>query len=188
LAERIFAGDAEAEDELVKRYGRPLRFFLRRLTRDSGLAEDLYQMTFSVVLQRLRERGLEDPAGLPAFLRGTARNLLRNEERKRFRRKTENDGQSFAELEDTLPTGNPLNSLLQAEKTALVHRVLVELRNPRDREILFRIYLAEEEMEDVSQDLGLDLTHFYRVLSRARQRLKSLLDHHRNELHMSETE
>ena len=176
LVRRIAGGDGLAETELVKRYGPSLRFFLRRLTRDPELAEDLFQTTFSVVLERLRGRGLDDPAGLTAFVRGTARNLLRNEKRKGIRRLTEVSHPSFGELPGPASSMSPLDRLLQHEKTALVHRLLVELRNQRDREILFRVYLAEEEMEVISRDLGLELVHFYRVLYRARQRLKRLLE------------
>lgn len=170
-----------AETELVERYGRSLRFLLRRLTRDPDLADDLYQATFRVVLERLRSKGLQDPAGLVGFLRGTARNLLRNEERKTLRRRTEAGHENFEALCGPASGGSPLDHLLQEEKGALVRRLLVELRSPRDREILFRTYLAEESMEEIMRDLDLDADHFYRVLYRARQRLKRLLQDHQND-------
>lgn len=178
MARRIAGGDAAAESELVGHYGRGLRFLLRRLTRDADLAEDLFQSTFSVVLERLRTKGLEDPTGLAAFVQGTARNLFRNEKRKRIRQRTDSAPERFEEISDPGALASPLDRLLQSEKTARVRQLIVEMRNPRDREILFRVYLAEEDMDEISRDLGLDLDHFYRVLYRARQRLKSLLESH----------
>lgn len=174
LADRIRAGDATAEAELVQRFGRGLRIFLRQQTRDPELADDLYQSTFYVVLERLRTRELQDPTSLGAFIRGTARNLFRNEARKRARRRTDGD-ERLDELVDWAQAGSPLDRLLRSEKAALVRRLLIEIRNPRDREVLVRVYLAEDDMDEISQDLDLELEHFYRVLWRARQRLKQLL-------------
>src|SRR5262245_36684726 len=76
LVQRIAAGDAAAETALVQRYSRGLLYLLRRLGASPELADDLHQETFRIILERLRRRGLEEPAGLAGFLRGTARNLM----------------------------------------------------------------------------------------------------------------
>src|SRR5262249_51973396 len=76
LVRRIAAGDTAAEGDLVQRYSRGLGYLLRRLGATPELADDLHQETFRIVLERLRKRGLDDPAGLAGFLRGTARNLM----------------------------------------------------------------------------------------------------------------
>ena len=44
----------------------------------------------------------------------------------------------------------------------------------RDREILFRFYLAEDDKERICRDLGLTAVHFNRVLFRARERFREL--------------
>jgi RNA polymerase sigma-70 factor (ECF subfamily) len=98
LVRRIAAGDASAEGELVQRYSRGLLYLLRRLASPPELAEDLHQETFRVVLERLRQRELDDPAGLAGFLRGTARNLALNERRKTARRRTDPDEEEPALL------------------------------------------------------------------------------------------
>ena len=46
----------------------------------------------------------------------------------------------------------------------------------RDREILVRLYLQEEEKDTICRDLGLEAEHFDKVLHRARGRLKELLE------------
>ena len=45
----------------------------------------------------------------------------------------------------------------------------------RDRTLLVRFYLDEEEKESICQDLRLDARQFDRVLHRARQRLRQVL-------------
>ena len=177
LAGKIAAGSSDAEGELVEQYGQALRFLLRRLTRDPEFAEDIFQETFFIVIERLRKASLDDPAGLPAFIRGTARNLIRNAERKIKRQRTDvgletPDG---FELPAHAKGPGPLENLLRDEKAALVRRLIDEMRIDRDRQILYRFYLAEEPIDVISKDLGVELEQFYRILYRARQRLKTLI-------------
>ncbi|RMH21777.1 MAG: sigma-70 family RNA polymerase sigma factor [Acidobacteria bacterium] len=173
LVQRIAAGDAAAEGELIERYSRGLTFMLRRMTGSADLADDLHQETFRVVLERLRGRGLRQPERLAGFLNRTARNLFIGEYRKRARRRT-------AALDEAPPPPDPapsqLRRTLRDEEAALVRRLIAELEPARDRQILYRFYLAEESKERICADLGLSSLHFNRVLHRARQRFKSLLE------------
>jgi len=54
--------------------------------------------------------------------------------------------------------------------------VIGELDGDRDRELLFRFYIAEEDKERLCEELGLTSLHFNRVLFRARQRYKELYE------------
>lgn len=173
LARRIAGGDSAAEHALVERYSRGVLFMLRRLTRRPDLAEDLHQETFRVVIERLRGAGLDDPDRLGGFLHQTARHLYLGAARKAARRKT--DGESaMPDLDDPAP--GPLDATLTGERTALVRRLLAELRPERDRQILFRYYLAEEPKERICAALDLDGTHFDRVLYRAKGRFRELFE------------
>ncbi|MGI9287924.1 MAG: RNA polymerase sigma factor, partial [Pseudomonadales bacterium] len=91
LATKVQQGEKLAEDELVAHYSRGLLRFLRRKTNDNDLADDLHQDTFRIVLERLRARGLEDPARLGGFIHATAKNLVIAHFRKQARRKTDPD-------------------------------------------------------------------------------------------------
>jgi RNA polymerase sigma-70 factor (ECF subfamily) len=181
LARRIAAGDREAEGELVARYGRGVNYLLRHLTRDPEWADDLYQETFAVVLERLRAGGLRDPEKLPAFLRGTARNLVLAGRRKR--RRPPASGPPGAapdaeapESEPPDPAPGPLRTLLLEEEMDLTRKVLAQLGSPRDREVLFRFCVAEEDRERIRADLGLTRQGFNLVLFRARRRFRALFE------------
>jgi RNA polymerase sigma-70 factor, ECF subfamily len=174
LVRRIAAGDSAAEAILVQRYSRGLLYLLRRLGASPELADDFYQETFRIVLERLRRRELDEPAGLAGFLHGTARNLVIAERRKAARRRTDAEPE---EIERAVhPAPGQLSSVLQDEEAAIVRRLIGELPADRDRQILLRFYVAEEEKESICADLGLDSLHFNRVLFRARQRFKELLE------------
>lgn len=174
LVRRIAAGDATAEGELVSRYSRGLFYLLRRLGALPELADDLHQETFRIVLERLRRRPLEQPEGLAGFLRGTARNLMVAERRKTARRRT--DADELALDQAVHPAPGQLSAVLLDEEAETIRRLIGELPTDRDRQLLLRFYVAEERKESICTDLGLDHLHFHRVLFRARQRFKELLE------------
>jgi RNA polymerase sigma-70 factor (ECF subfamily) len=181
LVRRILAGDPAAEREMVERYSRGVRFVLLQLTREPARADDLYQETFRLALEKVRGGELREPDKLSPFISSLARNLFLAEVR-RSGKHPEVSGE--LESEDAEPRDDapgPLTRLLDKEDAALVRRLLAELEPPRDREVLFRFFVAEHAKEVICADLGLSGLHFNRVLHRARQRLKSLLESHRKQ-------
>ncbi|HSR66342.1 MAG TPA: RNA polymerase sigma factor [Acidobacteriota bacterium] len=174
LVERVHEGDEAAEAEFFRRYERGLLLYLRTMCRDHSLAEDLRQEAFKIVLLRLRESGLKDPSRLAAFLRRTARNLFIGDYRKKARRRTENGVQGLDRLA-TAPA-EQLRRLEKEQQARWVRKLIGQLNTPRDRELLYRFYIAEEEKEDICHDLDLDSLHFNRVLFRARQRFKQIVE------------
>ena len=126
------------------------------------------------MIEKLRRGELREPAKLPGFLAQIARSLAIEHYRKARRRKTDPDSDAIAEVEAS--GSGPLSELLTREDAGLVRQVIRELGTERDRDILLRFYIAEEDKERISADLGLSSLHFNRVLFRARQRFKDLLE------------
>ncbi len=175
LVHRILSGEPTAEAELVQRFSRALSFLTRRLARDEAAAEDLYQETFRRVIEKVRDGELREPEKLPGFVSSMARNLFLGSIRRTGRRQ---QWQGDPEATETFPDPAPgqLTKLLARERAATVRHVLGELKNDRDREILSRYYIADENKDDICRDLGLTDLHFNRVLFRARQRYKELFE------------
>lgn len=174
LVARIQRGDGSAERALVERYGPGLRMLLRRLARDPDLAADLEQETFRLVLEKVRRGEIRSPDKLAAFMRATARNLFIMDRRKASR---------YVELEDRAvvepapaPSGDALDKAIRQQQATLVRRLLGDLRNERDRQLLIRYYLSEDPRETICHDLGIDPGRLNRVLFRARRRLRALFD------------
>jgi RNA polymerase sigma-70 factor (ECF subfamily) len=174
LVSRIRVGDPEAEVELVERYGRGVMMILRRAARNAAVSDDLYQDTFRIALEKIRQGELREPEKLAAFICSVARNLAIDY----FRRTARH--QSLTKIaESDRPhyfAPNPLEVLLQEERAALVRQVIDELPTDRDRQLLFRFYIAEDDKERICADLGLTSLHFNRVLHRARERYKELYE------------
>ncbi|HLJ91543.1 MAG TPA: sigma-70 family RNA polymerase sigma factor [Candidatus Angelobacter sp.] len=177
LALRIQSGERAAEAELVERYSRGIMIIVRRIARDSSLTDDLCQETFRLVLLKVRRGDLKEPDKLSGFICSVARNLAIDH--MRSVRPTED----LAGMNETdaleHPAPDALDRLLREEKVRAVQRVLAELTTGRDREILQRFYVAEEEKEVICTDLGLSSLHFNRVLYRARERFRELYERER---------
>lgn len=126
-----------------------------------------------MALLRCREGSLEDPSRLAGFLQRTAKHLLIGEFRKTGRRKTDSDEEA---IQRTTAPAPQLERVLLKEEVGFVRRLISELKSHRDRQILYQFYVADEEKEQICRDLELEGRHFDRVLFRARERFKDLLE------------
>ncbi len=169
---RIRSGDRAAEARVFEIFARPVAVLLDRHTNGRPEAEDLLQETFRLTLEKLRRGELREPEKLPGFVAAIARSLAIEHYRKAARRKTEADSESLDAFAAAAP--GPLSGILESENAALVRRVIRELNNDRDRQILYRFYIAEEEKDRISADYGLSSLQFNRVLHRARERYREL--------------
>jgi RNA polymerase sigma-70 factor, ECF subfamily len=149
-------------------------FLLHRKVFDPALAEDLCNETFRVVLERLRREPLEDPAKIAAFLAQTARNLAMADRRKTTRRQTVTGEQSAID-EYAAEGSDPSLAVESRARAKAMRKVLEEMPNVRDRQLLVRYYLNEEDRADICRALDLSEVHFNRVIYRARERFRVLL-------------
>jgi RNA polymerase sigma-70 factor, ECF subfamily len=174
LCARIQAGDPDAESVLITRLQSGLRLVAHRASGgDLELSRDVCQETLVILLRRLRTTGLDDPSGLEAFAAQTVRNLIIAARRKSQRQRTAADSEALEGLPDPRP-------LVPAEEAAgrlgvLVKRLLAELPADRDRAILTRFYLNEDDKSEICRDLNLTDLGFNQVLFRARNRMRQLL-------------
>jgi RNA polymerase sigma-70 factor, ECF subfamily len=175
LVGRIIAGDESAESELVERCRGVLRFLARRVARNDADAEDLFQETLILALEKIRNAEVREPERLAGFLRALVHNLGTQKYRRRVYDLEQPTGDEQADpVDDRRP--DPLIGLLNRERVRLTRQVLAELDMPRDRDVLFRYYIAEDSSGAICRDLGIESDHFYRVLHRARQRYRRLWD------------
>jgi RNA polymerase sigma-70 factor (ECF subfamily) len=171
LVGRIREGDSGADAELVERYRRGIAIILRAESRNAAAVDDLFQETFRIALEKIRQGDLRDPRRLSGFICSLARNLVIDHFRKVAARRTTGDAK-LAEIASVRV--DPLETLLRIERGEFVRRVLSEMPSDRDRQILFRYYVAEDEKDAICRDLDLTSLHFNRVLFRARERYRDL--------------
>lgn len=148
---------------------------LRASLRDPVLAEDLCGEAIRITIERLRREPLDEPDKLDAFVAQTARNLAIAHRRKAARQRTVTgehdalDGQADARTD-------VVADAQQRSRAEAVRRVLRELPTPRDRILIVRFYLEDADRETICRELNLTPEHFNRVIFRARERFRALLE------------
>ena len=172
LVRRIMDGDASAESDFVAAYGRGITFVLRKETRDEETLEDLFQETFRIGLQKIRKGDLREPKKLGGFMCSIARFAVIDH----YRHEARHENRAEKSEDASLPQegDNQLQGILRREQGDMIRRAIDELKSERDRQILFRFYIAEDDKSNICRDLDLTTLHFNRVLHRAKQRYKSL--------------
>ncbi|MCW5578828.1 MAG: sigma-70 family RNA polymerase sigma factor [Dokdonella sp.] len=167
---RIASGDRAAEAEFVRHYEHGVRVLVRRHCRagDPAVA-DLVQEVLVTVLERLRSGALRDPAALPAYVQTTIVHATSREYRSR---RCEVPIDAVA----TLAADNePARAAADGQLARMLRALAATLPVARDREVLVRFYLDEQDRDQICRELGLDEDHLRRVLFRARARLRELL-------------
>ncbi|NCP65721.1 MAG: sigma-70 family RNA polymerase sigma factor [Paraglaciecola sp.] len=174
LVQRIANGDKSAEKQLVSTYYRGLFFILNRQTSNPTLSEDLTQDTFILVIQKARLGEILNPAALNGFIRQVGINLLIAHFRKESRRATH----SVDDIDIHIPDAElDISRALHSEKIlAVVQQVISELPTDRDRDLLRRFFVYDKPKAQICEELCLSAEHFDRVLFRARQRLKQVIE------------
>lgn len=173
LMDRIRRGNKEAEDALVQRYSRGVSFIIKRKIQNPPDIEELVQQTFMIALEKIRRGAVDEPERVSGYVCGIAEKLaLAHLQKTRLRNFTAIDEIASAPVEDS--NRGPFEQLLRKEEAEIVRQVIAELRMPRDREIITRYYLHEEEKESICASLSLTSVQFNRVIFRALDRFKEL--------------
>lgn len=161
------ASPAHVQAALLREYPGLTAMLVRRLG-DPQLALDLLQDAVATTLHKLQSGTQVPPDVLAGYVFRTAMNHLRNHRRRE---------RAWAEDEAALErcadeAASPLEASERDATRRLVRRVLAALPSARDREVLVRFYLDEEDREQVCAALGLSALQFNQVISRARERMR----------------
>ena len=173
LVNKIQIGDQRAEAEFVKVYSDSLMSMLLNRVQDPDIARDCYQKTLLITLRKIRAGDIRKPESIFAFLSSTAANVVITHHR--FENRYTNLGDRVFQL-----TGEADDAATQEKDSETINLLLKQLLNqlpiPRDREILRRLYLHEEDKKSICRDFDIKSEHFDRVLYRAKQRVRLLLE------------
>ena len=173
LVARIRRGDKEAESALVQRYSRGVTVIIKQKIQNVPDVEELVQQTFMIAIEKIRHGDLREPERLSGYICGIAERLAKVHLHKaRLRNFTNID--EIAPLVDS--QRGPFEQLLRKEEAEFVRQVIEELRMPRDREIITRYFLYDEDKNSICASLSLTSVQFNRVISRALDRLRELCE------------
>jgi RNA polymerase sigma-70 factor (ECF subfamily) len=173
LVDRIRRGDKEAENVLVQSYSRGVSFIIREKVHNVTDVEELAQQTFMIAIEKIRLGAVREPERLAGYICGIAGKLAWVHLKKTQLR-------NLTRIDDIAPVVDskrgPFEQLLRKEEAEIVRQVIRELRMPRDREIITRYYLHDEDRKSICASLSLTSVQFNRVIFRALDRFKELYE------------
>jgi RNA polymerase sigma factor (sigma-70 family) len=168
LSETVLEERSEAEGELVGRFHSRVFLIAYVRTGDREAARDLAQETMLAVIRNLRDGRLLDAEKLPAYVCGTARNLIANHLRTR-RRKPEGGPPP-----EELPAPDCQVEVEQSERMFLARRAIATLR-PADRLILLLTLVDGMKPGEIAARLGISSEVVRKRKSRALERTREIL-------------
>lgn len=164
LARKAAAGDQDAAGEIYDRYVPLVRAILIDATGSLAEANDLVQEVFVRALGRLWQ--LKQPELLCAWLVGIARR-----QGAEFRRSKARERRRFSSLADDPPQ---VRTATSSDDIDFVRQAIRELPE-RERLAIHIHYLCGESADVARSAMGLSPSGFYKLLDRARERLRSML-------------
>ena len=166
-------GEDAISDEFVRQHYAGLQALLQRRIGDANVAAEMLNEAVVTAIRHTREGRVAQPERLAGYVFRVAMNLYRN-----YRREFDNRSELRAGSDaiEQLPNGGAGGDGLESKVVQQVRAIVSSLPTARDREIVTRFYLDEEDKEDICESLGLSPLHFDKVIFRARQRLRSLIE------------
>ena len=169
LVELIRVGDIRGEEELYRVFVRGFRYLLAR-SMPAQDVEDTLHDTFIALAQAVRRRAPRDPEALPAF----AYTILRRQIANVYRARKMCAGPETAICEIADDSLNGLDMILEWEQRRELERALTALA-PAEREVIIRLYIADESPKRIQSDAHLTEARFYRLKARGLKKLLAVL-------------
>ena len=174
LVDRIQADDRSAEDELVLRLNRRVFVILLARISDAEKARELTQDVLMAVLAAIRERKVQDPDRLPAFVQGVTRNLANN-----FLR-TRSHAPVLVELTEEMAWLDAEEEAEMADRRQWLRSAVAKL-DTVDRQILVLSIVEGHSAPEVADLVGLSAdavrARKSRVLKRFAQTIRAVPSH-----------
>lgn len=172
LVRRIVARDTTAEEEMFLRYKDGVYQIIYQVVHNHSVTEDLSQESLIKALEKIRQEELREPEKLSGFICSIARFIAIDYIRKVRAAVKVEDVNAAEQVPDLSP--DPYEQVLNKERAEIVRKVISEMKVQRDRDILVRYYILEEEKDNICAALGITREQFARIIFRAHQRYKEL--------------
>jgi RNA polymerase sigma-70 factor, ECF subfamily len=165
--------DRAQVEALISREYAGLRLLIAARAGDPQLGADLLNDAICITWDKWLAGNIRHSGQIVGYTFQVAMNLLRNHRRAMAERP---DKRADPAVLEALPLAEPQGEELQAEVVRKVKEVIREMGSARDRAVLVRFYLDEQEREDICRDMQITAAQFAKMLHRARNRLRSLLE------------
>ncbi len=171
LVNRLQTGDSKAMEELYSMFSNGVRYSLARQLGPDEIEDRLHD-AFLIVVDAIRAGELRDSRRLMGFIRTVVKRMVASSiDRHVAERKSRLDDEKTSNMLDQGAT--PERAMLFQQQTGIVREVLSELSD-RDRQVLTRFYVDEQPAQQICEEMGLTVTQFRLLKSRAKNRFGEL--------------
>ena len=171
LVRSIRAGEQNGMEELYRVFSKGIRFFLCRQLGPQELDDKVHD-TFLIVVQAIQRGDIREPERLMGFVRTIVRRQVAAYiEHAVHTRREQTEIDAGVTIVDRKP--NPEQDAIGQERELLMLQVLRELSS-RDRDILTRFYIHEQNQTQICREMNLTETQFRLLKSRAKARFGDL--------------
>ena len=169
---RIRAGEELAMLQLYTYFEKGVRWFVLKALGPEEL-DDRVHDCFLIVTQAIQAGEVRDPERLMGYVRTVVRRQIASSihDVSSRRRKHVDFSESVFTLADW--QSDPEQSLASQQREAIGKKVLDEISD-RDREVLMRFYVDEQNYDTICQEMGLTYNQFRLLKSRAKARFGKL--------------
>jgi RNA polymerase sigma-70 factor (ECF subfamily) len=175
---RLRRGDLDALEVILPQYQQPLYRYLLRLVQEPALADDLFQLTWLRVMQKISS--YNPRYRFDAWLFSVARHLaIDHLRRKRGISLDARDDSGDAPVDHLEATGrDPLEEVLDFERGSILAAAMAELP-ALHREVLTLRFEDEMKLEQIAEVAGIPVStvksRLYRALEGLRERVAARL-------------
>jgi RNA polymerase sigma-70 factor, ECF subfamily len=165
----IQAGDPRGEELLYSVFTRGLRYLaIRKVGYEQ--ADECVHDTFIALAKKIRDGALREPAALLKYARTILERMIVDihRERRKWRAEVDFDYLALTRADDA---PSPEKAYESSTRTELMKRALQQLR-PKEREILVRFYLEEQDQEKIRREMNLTHTQYRLLKSRSKSKLE----------------
>jgi len=168
--QRLKDGHGPTEEHFAHYFGNLIRIKASIRLRSREALEDIRQETLMRVLRNLRNGVIEHPERFGAYVNSVCSNVMLEH----FRGDSRWSQFTNERAEPESDGSDGESTLLQDERRGLVRQALQELP-VKDRRLLHRIFMDEEDKDAVCAEFGVTREHLRVLLHRARGRLRATM-------------
>ncbi len=163
---------AQVEALIAKEYV-GLRLLLTRRTGDPHVAAELLNDAICTTWGKWQANQIAHPEQIAGYVFQVAMNHWRNHRRSIAERP---EKRADAKVLEALPQSEPADEAIECHIAARVKEIIRSMSSYRDRAVLVRFYLDEQDRDTICQEMQMTPAQFAKVLHRARGRLRRLVE------------
>jgi RNA polymerase sigma-70 factor (ECF subfamily) len=165
----LCAGNPQTQAHFVAYFSELLQIKLRGRLQSTQAIEDVRQETFARVFTVLRKEGLRQPERLGAFVNMVCNHVL-SEHYRSLSGSESLDAEGRLEVPDKAASALDVAAAKQLKEKV---RAILNLLTPRDRSLLYAVFLDERDRDEVCREFGVDRDYLRVLLHRAKQEFKA---------------